>query len=143
MSTFDWSNYLTFAQEICGKNNGQNPCQEAKMRCAISRAYYSAFCNARNFLKDNGVDLPDDAKVHEVVKSQFNKSANETYQQIGENLNRLRIARNKADYNNKYYINNRAATNLVGEAIKSISYCETVISKLHKLSQDKQTSQAK
>ena len=43
---FDWEEYFNLAQELAGTN------EEAKLRSAVSRAYYSAFCLARNYLRD-------------------------------------------------------------------------------------------
>ncbi len=49
--TFDWSQYLNLAKEfLCQPTPPAN--QEAKMRSAISRAYYAAFISARNYLPE-------------------------------------------------------------------------------------------
>jgi len=141
--SFDWKDYLLFAQEMCGKSNGGNACQETKMRCAISRAYYSAFCNARNFLNENGVKIPDDANIHNAVKREFSDSKDKLYKEIGVNLDRLRLSRNKADYDNVFYEKGRIVRNLSSEANKSISYSEIVLRKLNELRTDGSISQAK
>lgn len=49
--TFDWREYLTLAENLC-TNSHTFPNQEACFRVAISRAYYAAFCTARNYAKD-------------------------------------------------------------------------------------------
>ncbi len=55
--SFDWSEYLNLAQELAGKATTPAS-QEAKLR-AISRAYYAAFVQARNFLRDrDGLTIP-------------------------------------------------------------------------------------
>jgi uncharacterized protein (UPF0332 family) len=46
--TFDWREYLTLAENLC-TNSHTFPNQEACFRVAISRAYYAAFCTARNY----------------------------------------------------------------------------------------------
>ena len=43
---FDWSEYFNLAQELAGTS------EEAKLQSAVSRAYYSVFCLARNYLRD-------------------------------------------------------------------------------------------
>jgi len=49
--SFDWSEYLSVAQELAsGANTSAN--KEAKLRSAISRAYYAAFILARSYLRD-------------------------------------------------------------------------------------------
>ena len=49
---FDWSEYLNLAQELAGRPTSLSN-EEARLRSAISRAYYAAFCKARNHLRDN------------------------------------------------------------------------------------------
>lgn len=44
--SFDWSEYLDLAEHLSGK--GGTYSQEAALRSATSRAYYAAFCHARN-----------------------------------------------------------------------------------------------
>lgn len=137
--SFDWGSYLILAQELCGKkaaNAVYTP--ETKMRCAISRAYYGAFCSARNYLKSLGVNLSnssdDGAAIHTAVKSYFkSRTDNKTYVQIGVNLDRLRRSRNKADYDDVYCDNGRKVSPLTGEAIASISYSENIISNIKHL----------
>lgn len=96
--SFDWSEYLNLAQELAGQATSPSS-QEAKLRSAISRAYYAAFCKARNHLRDaEKHSIPRGGEAHPYVRDQFKKSANRVRREVGENLNRLRIDRNKADY---------------------------------------------
>ncbi|MCU0546237.1 MAG: HEPN domain-containing protein [Oscillatoriaceae cyanobacterium Prado104] len=97
---FDWSEYLNLAQELAASN------EEAKLRSAISRAYYSVFCLARNYLRDILQDprlsrnKTYDINDHQYVADEFifNRSKAKKLIKIGENLSRLRQFRNKADY---------------------------------------------
>ncbi len=50
--SFNWDDYLFLAQELA-THPSNFPNQEARLRSAISRAYYSAFCKARDFLRDD------------------------------------------------------------------------------------------
>lgn len=98
--TFDWSQYLNLAKEfLCQPTPPAN--QEAKMRSAISRAYYAAFISARNYLPETEEhSIPKTADAHKYVVQQFKQSSDADRQNIGSNLEKLRRDRNAADYNN-------------------------------------------
>lgn len=73
--------------------------QEAIFRTAISRAYYAAFIQARNYLRDKEKKrAPDRNKAHQFVINQFQFSPDAFRTRIGRNLKRLRENRNLADY---------------------------------------------
>ncbi len=50
--SFDWSEYfrLAFDLDVRARLEANPQAQEAKWRTAISRAYYAAWCKARNKL---------------------------------------------------------------------------------------------
>ncbi len=96
--SFDWSEYLGLAQELSGQT-ASPASQEAKLRAAISRAYYAAFCKARNHLRDReGHAIPIGGKAHAYVRDKFKNSPDQLRSQIGHNLDRLRRHRNIVDY---------------------------------------------
>ena len=96
--TFDWSEYLELAQELAGDGAG-SPNEEAKLRSSVSRAYYAAFCKARNHLRDiDGYQISQHVNVHKHVRDQFKDSSDKSRKKIGTDLDRLRKRRNKADY---------------------------------------------
>lgn len=130
--SFNWTAYLDVAKELCGKTNGIALTAEAKSRCAISRSYYSAFCSSRNFLINKGNVIPEDGSAHMQVRQEFYNSTDQTWKQIANNLNRLRLARNKADYCNSYKGSNRATVHY--EALTSLSHSESILNDLNKLS---------
>ena len=70
---FDWSEYLNIARELAGQATASFSA-EAKKRSAISRAYYAAFCSARNHLRDrdNDQNIPVGGDAHGYVRKQFN-----------------------------------------------------------------------
>ena len=74
---------------------------EADSRAAISRAYYAAFCTARNLLLGEGVSVPPTGKSHTIVVSEFQSHSGLTRKAIGANLARLRMARNRVDYRDR------------------------------------------
>ena len=100
--SFNWSEYLTLAQELASRS-ATSPIQEAKLRAAISRAYYSAFCQARNHLiyKDKKLIRPR-GDAHKLVADTFEKSTNKQRQRIGFLLHDLRSIRNLADYKDTF-----------------------------------------
>lgn len=79
------------------------------MRSSISRAYYAAFCSARNYIsRVDHKDPPADRSVHEYVIDYFegkipHSKNNEKRKKIGKELRRMRAERRKADYDN-YFI---------------------------------------
>jgi uncharacterized protein (UPF0332 family) len=123
--SFDWSDYLIIAQELASQttvssNTRSNikvqllnvinrtfrkartrSLDEAKLRCAISRAYYGAFRKARNHLRDKDHQPPNallQRNTHQNVINLFNRSSDVNRLMIAQFLKDLRAARNKADY---------------------------------------------
>jgi len=112
----DWSEYFNLAKKLAETS------EEAKLRFAVSRAYYSAFCLARNYLRDIQLDprlswhKTYDINAHKYVAEKFiyNQSKSQTMIEIGQNLNRLRKMRNKADYEDTiFYLQKEARTALM------------------------------
>lgn len=140
---FDWSEYLYLAEELADVNpliksasetTNQSKISEAKLRSSISRAYYAAFCIARNYLRDVLHDprlskaRTWDINEHQYVAEEFrqNKAKNKKMIDIGNDLNRLRQFRNKADYED-------IINNLQKEAKFSLKLAENIISKINEL----------
>jgi len=96
--SFDWSEYLTLAQELTSASTS-SPIQEAHLRAAISRAYYAAFCKARNYLLNKeGYLTPRGVNVHWDVIMKFEGSGDLGRKKVGTLLNSLRGLRNIVDY---------------------------------------------
>jgi uncharacterized protein (UPF0332 family) len=93
---FDWAEYLTLAEELAMRHD-----DEAALRSAVSRAYYAAFCQARNRLRQEGVDIPKTGAAHRVVWSTYRGATEALRRQIGNAGDRLRRSRNKADYDDE------------------------------------------
>lgn len=101
--SFNWSEYFTLAQELASKS-ATSSMQEAMLRSAISRAYYAAFCEARNHLIHKDAEaIPNRVNVHAYVGKQFEKSNDTVRQKIGRLLHHLRSIRNIADYQDRFY----------------------------------------
>lgn len=92
----DWSLFYDLALEWVGNDS------EAHKRSAVSRAYYAMFCTARNELKDNidnEYEPPECGSEHEYVWNLYKEDRHPRgTRQIGVLGNRLRRARNRADY---------------------------------------------
>ncbi len=99
--SFDWTQYLFLAEQL-NKEAGSSPKREAMLRSAISRAYYAAFCHSRKFLVDqkNKV-IPSNPAAHGLVRELFEDNGSTLELTIATNLDRLRIERNKADYDDE------------------------------------------
>ena len=94
--TFNWNEYLLLAQYLNTNSTFNYP--EALQRSAVSRAYYAAFCSAKEYaeIKFKIKFLPD-SDIHQEVRKTFKKNQRDD---ISDNLNDLRILRNKCDYQN-------------------------------------------
>jgi uncharacterized protein (UPF0332 family) len=104
--TFDWYQYLVLAEYLYD-NRDTFPDREACLRAAISKAYYAAFCLARNYardfvgvasLKENRLVLDESAQDHGSVKKHYIRAPDPKNRQVGNSLDRLRDSRNQADY---------------------------------------------
>lgn len=88
---FDWNQYLELARELEGRRD------ESALRSAASRAYYSVFCQARNWLEARGWTRPP-VDVHASVWREFRNSGDFKRKQIGIDGTRLKRMRVMADY---------------------------------------------
>jgi uncharacterized protein (UPF0332 family) len=96
-AAFGWTEYLNLAREMEGSAT-KPPTREARMRSAVSRAYYAAFIQARNHLRDiDRIQVPR-RDAHEFVIRNFIASPNIQRRRIGWNLRSLRDVRTHADY---------------------------------------------
>jgi hypothetical protein len=86
---FAWVDYVTLARRLAS-----NP-GEAEQRAAASRAYYGAYCSARNKLPRRP---PKRGSVHKWVWDQYAKSPDKTHRQIALEGTRLKRLRVQADY---------------------------------------------
>jgi uncharacterized protein (UPF0332 family) len=102
---FCWKHYLDLAEDLA-----KNKTDEAKLRASISRAYYAAFCNARNYMFDHdGNKFPKnmDIREHQYLVQYYKGDAEEsktddldgTRFDLGEDLDNMRKMRKRVDYN--------------------------------------------
>lgn len=93
---FAWDSFLGAAKDLADRGD------EAGLRCAMSRAYYAAFCSARNHLRDReSVPTPRTGAAHRTVWDKFEEGPDGDRRLIGTLGVRLRRSRNKADYDDE------------------------------------------
>ncbi len=136
--SFNWSEYFDVAQELFEQVKHPSPHQEAKLRIAISRAYYAAFGMARDHLRlKDKIWEPrtltnvkrERVSVHEYVIDQFINSPDSKRVEIGVNLDRLRKYRNAADY----HLNDLLLNNISFTTQATLRWAKEVLSDLKKL----------
>ncbi len=131
---FEWSLYLVLAKELLDFNSLEQKLnsieniketeniKEAYYRTIISRAYYAAFCMARNYLRDTLNKRIDKVDVHRFVINEFKEQRKlKNSQNISNTLLSLRDYRNKADYDDICQIHlDRIAQHAVKESQRII-----------------------
>jgi hypothetical protein len=101
--SFAWAEYLALAEALF-RERGRFADEEACCRAAISRAYYAAFCAARNHARDSeGLPLPqrDTGRIHQVIIDHYSRHQQSPRRVIGWALSQLRRERNRADYDDR------------------------------------------
>lgn len=114
--SFDWQEYLGLALHLQGQQG--NATQEASLRSSVSRAYYAAYCYARNHARDQLGFIPtNSAKDHYRLRKHFIK-----YKEVGiaNRLDILRQWRNDCDYNDVVSNISKLCSNTIKEAKKVI-----------------------
>lgn len=91
---FDWGEYLKLAEFLVGKS-GEGFGEEASARCAVSRAYYAAFCHARDVAQAGSFRINQSGEDHKRVRDHYQQRG---MAPIAQKLDRLRQFRNACDY---------------------------------------------
>lgn len=126
--SFNWSEYLSLAEVLGGVPvSGAPPSAEAQQRAAVSRAYYAAFASARNRLRDSdGIAIPPGGNPHHLVTSEYEKGPEPLRTGIGISLHRLRVDRNRCDYDD-------IVENLTRTMLRSLTGAAQVLADLARL----------
>lgn len=96
---FDWRQLLDCAHDLKLQAAKGSAHAEALQRSAVSRAYFSAFCHARNYAQSFLKYHPkDDERDHGALRAHLKSKRR---QGDAERLERLRQWRNDADYLNE------------------------------------------
>lgn len=92
---FDWNEYATLAEELSKRDN------EASLRTAISRIYYSTYHEARDYLLAEGIQLSTMSdSSHKIVWNEY-RNLGGSCRSVGVNGQRLFDNRKKADYDSE------------------------------------------
>ena len=95
---FDWREFLGLARALTGRT-GSGYSAEAADRTAVSRAYYAAFCWARNYAELwMGFQRTGGAQDHRELRKHLKRRGKP---QVASRLNRLRGWRNRCDYDDQ------------------------------------------
>lgn len=105
--SFDWNDYVHLAEELLQRND------ESCIRSSISRAYYGVFCIARNRKGYQDYSPKRSENIHWVVINAYKNSSDVQEQNIGRILDKLRRARNDADYDERKLLNRNIAERAV------------------------------
>ena len=119
--SFDWREFLILAHQLIGSGKARAN-QESHRRSSISRAYYAAFCAARDNLPSSAA-IPPTGEAHQKVPKCYERTPGKLNKRIATNLRRLRDARRKADYDD-------AVTGLASLATVSVQRAEQLFSDL-------------
>jgi hypothetical protein len=92
---FEWRDFLSVASFL-NREVEKSTVPEAFARCVVSRAYYAAFCHARNYARENyGYKPTRDAHDHERVQAHYDANRQCA---VANQLDDLRKWRNMCDY---------------------------------------------
>ena len=116
---FDWAEYLDLAEWLVAQPPERR--REASLRTAASRAYYAAFCRARNYARDRRGFVPrDEWSDHGALRRHF---APLRLRWVASELDDLRQWRNACDYEDE-------AIDLPGVAEKAIAIARRILDAL-------------
>jgi uncharacterized protein (UPF0332 family) len=129
--TFNWRDFLTFAENIKIAPDEPGP-KEAALRSAVSRAYYAAFQAALEFGAAEHFSPKQSGEDHFGIRRYFQQYTpkNDVRSKIALQLQRLYDFRRKADYE-------KAITNPVSLADWSIKSSQVIFRYLEQLAQEK------
>lgn len=116
---FKWDCYLDLAKEMALKEG------EEYKRSAISRAYYSAFHNAKSYLEQKGLSYTKQDHAHTFVWNTFGRLPGEA-KKICAKGDRLKQRRAVADYENEV----SGLNNLTTVSIQDAEYINNAIKKM-------------
>lgn len=139
---FDWKYYLILSELLLDEvaklpisdgrmEENKRQEKESKCRCGISRAYYSAFHMAKNYLIEQGEALGSSFQTsHQEVIDKFIHSKNSEWKKIGINLDMLRGHRVRADYY-KIYVKDQVVS--TGDLISNLRSNVRISKKIFKI----------
>jgi uncharacterized protein (UPF0332 family) len=113
--------FLTQAQRLVALTG------EEDWRSAVSRAYYSAFHVAREFMESLGFTVPQADRAHGYLWLRLQNCGEASLEQLGRDLQDLRRQRNYADYDLNRTYRQSDAQRQVGRAAGMILLLAAVV----------------
>lgn len=93
---FDWKKYLELASYLKNTPGCSSFLKEAAFRSVVSRAYYAAFCHARNYaVIKYGFTKTKSRSDHSLIRQEF---TNHGKKKIADKLEDLSVWREACDY---------------------------------------------
>jgi hypothetical protein len=118
-TTFDWKEYVELARSVTTLAGTFS--SEARERAGVSRAYYGAFCHARNYAQAILQYKPfNDGRDHKEVREHLRRK---NMTPVAIDLDQLHRLRKKCDYWNQLQNTNKiysSAITLADNIIKSL-----------------------
>ncbi len=129
---FDWKEYLALAKSLKSSTpRGQtvSNANEAKNRCAVSRAYYAAFNIADAYARDSLSYSPsgegsDHKKLTDFYSDRYESTRTPAFLNIAGELQTMRLHRRDADYRAGKPITDETAETCIYSAEDVIQYVE-------------------
>lgn len=118
---FDWTRFIDLAAELSARN------EEAATRSAVSRAYYGAFCLARDRATLDEYKKPD---VHRAVIDRYEQSPSGRERTVGQFLAELFRQRKKADYESGFQVDSAVARRAVEKARRVANHLDALRNQL-------------
>ena len=120
--SFDWREFLKLAQDLHGGLNLRCS-QEAAQRSAVSRAYYAAFCYARNYAESRlGFQRTGTGRDHKLLKEHL-RNLGQPWDEVADDLADLQQWRGFCDYDDEVAGLEILASNAINTAQKVIQQC--------------------
>jgi len=123
---FNWAEYYTVAEQsyVFACKDPSCTIKEAHYRNSISRAYYAAFCEVRNYLKDkHNVKFHSDE--HKKLQDHLSQQ-DRNKQKIGNQLKQLHQDRKRADYYDELKAPNKTAGKALSQAGRILANLKTL-----------------
>jgi uncharacterized protein (UPF0332 family) len=99
--SFDWIDYLTLADRLRSDPQSPGPV-EACLRSAVSRSYYAVFKTVLNFaVSKTAYQETEYGSDHVLLPRHLQESDDSDLRKIGIDLDRLRLNRKHADYDDE------------------------------------------
>ncbi|GIV21495.1 MAG: hypothetical protein KatS3mg023_3246 [Armatimonadota bacterium] len=120
--SFDWVEFLALARNLQGRS-GASYSTEAANRTAVSRAYYAAFCHARNYAENRlGFRRTGTGRDHKLLRDHL-RTRGTPWDEICEYLEDLQKWRGQCDYDDMIQNMGILVSNAIDTAEKIIEQC--------------------